>query len=394
MALRILAASLAALSSLTLAPSRPAIAADPYKLPVIVPLTGPVAFLGQGEKAALDLVQKAINDEGGIDGQKLEFTFNDDQSNPQISVQVATEVIANKPPVFLGSSLVASCRAIAPLLEKAGPVAYCFSPGIHPDKGSYTFTGSVSTTDLIERQIRFFREKGWTRIAIIVTTDATGQDAENGIKEKLALPENKDMTLVSLQHFNGSDLTVAAQIEAIKAANPQCMIAWSTGTPIATVFRSIKDAGLDIPIATTGGNQTYQQMAQYKDFLPRQLYIPSPGWVVRDGALLGPEFVKPHDVFYNAFKAVGKRPDVSAELAWDPAMIAIGALRKLGTNVSAETLHDYLEHLDHYVGIDGIFNFVKNPQRGLDGSSAVVTRWDPAADTWVLASEPPAKAGN
>jgi branched-chain amino acid transport system substrate-binding protein len=365
-------------------------AAEPYHLPVIIPLTGPVAFLGQGEQFALQLVQKAIDDDDGIGGRPLVFDFKDDQSNPQISVQVATEVIAGKPPVFLGSSLVASCRAIAPLVEKDGPVAYCLSPGIHPDKGSYTFTGSVSTTDLIERQIRFFREKGWTRLAIIVTTDATGQDAENGIKEKLAQPENKDMQLVSLQHFNGTDLTVDAQIQAIKASGAQCLIAWSTGTPIATVFRSIKNAGLDIPTATTGGNQTYQQMAQYKDFLPNQLYIPSPGWVVRDGSVLGPEFIKTHNVFYNAYSAVGKRPDVSAELAWDPAMIVVGALRKLGTDVTASKLHDYMEHLDHYVGIDGIFNFVKNPQRGLDGSSTVVTRWDPTADTWVLASKAPA----
>ncbi|HUB97699.1 MAG TPA: ABC transporter substrate-binding protein [Stellaceae bacterium] len=384
MAFRDLALSALVLASGTMA----AHAADPYRLPVIVPLTGPVAFLGQGEHTALELVQKAVNADGGINGQPLEFDFKDDQSNPQVSVQIVNEVIAGKPAIFLGSSLVASCRAVAPLVEQGGPVAYCFSPGIHPDKGSWSFTSSVSTLDLIAGQIRYFHQQGLTRIAAIVTTDATGQDAENGIKDKIALPENQGMQLVSLQHFNGSDVTVAAQIEAIKAANPQALIAWSTGTPIATVFRSIADSGLDIPVVTTGGNQTYQQMAQYKSFLPKDLLIPSPGWVVRDGAKLGPEFVKTHDVFYGAYEAIGKRPDVSSELAWDPAMITVGALRKLGTKATAAELHDYLEHLEYYVGIDGIFNFVKNPQRGLDGTAVIITRWDPQQDTWVMIGRP------
>ena len=76
-------------------------------------------------------------------------------------------------------------------------------------------------------------------------------------------PENKDITVVDRAHFNTTDVSVAAQIEHIKAANPQVLIAWSTGTPIATVFKGIVQAGLDIPIATTNGNMTYAQMTQY-----------------------------------------------------------------------------------------------------------------------------------
>ncbi len=387
MAFRTLAAAAIAVSGV-LDLVGPARAAEPFQVPVIMPLTGSVAFLGQGERLVLQFVQAAINAEGGIDGRPLEFTVKDDQSNPQFSVQLANEIIAGKPAVLLGSSLVASCRAIAPLVENGGPVTYCFSPGIHPDKGSYTFTSSVSTIDLIEAQLRYFRLKGWKRVAIIVSTDATGQDAENGIKEKLALPENKDMSLVAVAHFNTGDLSVAAQIETLKAANPQCLIAWSTGTPIATVFRAIADAGLAVPTATTGGNMTYSQMAQYKAFLPKALYFPSAEWVVRDGASLGPGMAASHAAFYGAFDGAGKKPDISSDLAWDPAMIVVAALRKLGPNATGPAVHDYLEHLDHFAGLDGIFNFEKNPQRGLDVSDAIVTRWDAKAETFAVMTKP------
>lgn len=368
--------------------SAPAVAAETYALPVILPLTGSVAFLGQGERTTLQLVEAAVNAAGGITGQPLEFAYKDDQSNPQVSVQLATEMIAAKPAIMLGSSLVASCRAMAPLVENGGPVTYCLSPGIHPAKGSYTFTSSVSTIDLIEVGMRYFRLKGWKRLAVIVSTDATGQDAENGIREKLALPENKEMSLVSVAHFNTADLSVSAQIETIKAAAPQALIAWSTGAPIATVFRAIAAAGLDVPTTTTGGNMTYSQMAQYKAFLPKELYFAVPQWVVRDPKLLDPRMREAHAAFYRAFDAAALKPDIAADLAWDPAMIAVAALRTLGTGTTAPQLHDFLEHLDRHPGVDGIFNFEKVPQRGLDGSDAVMTRWDAGSETWVVVSKP------
>ncbi len=71
-------------------------------------------------------------------------------------MQLANDLIAQKPAVMLGSSLVATCRAIAPLM-KDGPVDYCLSPGIHPDAGSYVFTASVSTLDLANALVRYFR---------------------------------------------------------------------------------------------------------------------------------------------------------------------------------------------------------------------------------------------
>jgi branched-chain amino acid transport system substrate-binding protein len=361
-------------------------AAETYELPVLLPLTGGAAFLGTGEQKALQLIAKSTNGSGGISGRTLELVFHDDQSNPQVGVQLASEVIARKPAVMIGSSLVATCRAMAPLM-KDGPVDYCLSPGIHPDEGN-VFTASVSTIDLINALVRYFRMKGWTRVALMVSSDATGQDAENGVKSVMALPENKDMQLVETAHFNITDVSVIAQIEAVKAARPQCFIAWSTGTPVATIFRAVIQAGLDIPIATTGGNMTYQQMTQYADFLPRQLYIPSSQWVVRDPKLLAPALVKPHQHFFEVYQQAGMKPDEASELAWDAGELVVDTLRKLGPQATAKQVHDYIANLTDYPGIDGVYNFKKVPQRGLDVTDGVVTRWDAKAQTWEPVSKP------
>jgi branched-chain amino acid transport system substrate-binding protein len=362
-------------------------AADPYSINSILALTGPGAFLGKGEQQALQLAEKAVNARDGIRGRPLKFIFHDDQTNPQVTVQLAGEILGAKPAVLLGSTLVATCRAIGPLM-KDGPVEYCHSPGIHPEAGSYVFTAGVSTLDLANALVRYFRLKGWKRIALMFSTDASGQDAENGLKSVLALPENREMQIVETAHFNITDVSVAAQIENVKAANPQCFIAWSTGTPIGTIFRAMVQAGLDVPTGTTDGNMTYAQMTQYANFLPKQLYIPASQWVVRDAALLAPAVMEKNEEFYNAFQEAGAQPDIASELAWEPAMIVAHALRTLGPNATAPQLRDFIAHLRDFAGVNGIYDFTKEPQRGLDVSATVVTRWSPQAKTWQVVSKP------
>ena len=374
-------------AALAISPVSSALADDEYDIQVILPLTGPAAFLGKGEQQALQFAEKAVNDAGGIQGRPVKFVFHDDQTNPQVAVQLATDILASKPAVILGSSLVAVCRAMAPLMTD-GPVMYCFSPGIHPDEGSYVFTASVSTLDLADAVIRYFRIKGWKKFAVMFSTDATGQDAEKGIDALLQKPENKDIQVVEREHFNTTDVSVSAQIERIKASKPQALIAWSTGAPIATIFRAIRQATLEVPVATTDGNMTYAQMTQYKDFLPRQLYIPAAQWVVRDPTLLSPAVAAKSQMFYKAFEDNGAQPDIASELGWEPGMLVIETLKKLGAGAGAAQLRAALAQTKGYAGVNGVYDFTATPQRGLDVTDAVVTRWAPAKNIWEIVSKP------
>jgi branched-chain amino acid transport system substrate-binding protein len=366
----------------------PTAAADSYKINVITSLTGGASFLGKGEQAALELLKKSVNKTGGINGRDIEFVYSDDQSSPQTAVQLATQIMASNPPVILGPSLVAMCNAAGALM-KTGPVMYCLSPGIHPPAGSYIFTSSASTYDLAKALMRYYRMKGWKDIAIMTSSDATGQDAERGLNEAAAMAENKEVKIVARGHFNPTDVSVAAQIENIKAAKPQAFIAWSTGAPIATIFKGIVQAGLDVPTGTTDGNMTHAQMKNYAAFLPKQLYIPSALWPAYGHNLgIDPAVEKAQEAFYAEFKTAGIAPDLPASIGWNTGAIVTNGLRKLGPNVTATQLRDYIGSLSGYAGIDGIHDFVKSPQRGLDLNDALVTRWDPAKNNWMPLSKP------
>ncbi len=366
---------------------RPVAAADPFEIDAIMSVTGQGAFLGSEEAGTLQVIADIVNKAGGIQGRPIKFAVVDDQSNPQIAVQLTNAIIAKKPAVMIGSTITASCGAMMPLL-KDGPTDYCLSPGVHPPEGDYMFSAAFSTVDACAALLHYLRQRGWTKIAMITSIDATGQDAERNVDAATALPQNSGVSIIDREHFNITDISVAAQMTHIKASHAQAVIAWATGTPFQTLVRGIHDAGLDTPIATSNGNLTFAQMTASADFLPKELYFAGiPSAATAQQLPRGPQ--KDAELAYvNAFKAAGTRVEIGQYQAWDAGWIVVDALKHVGLNASAAQVRDYIANLRGWVGVNGPYDFHAVPQRGIGMSAVSVVRWDPAANVWVGVSKP------
>ncbi|GAC1414604.1 MAG: ABC transporter substrate-binding protein [Candidatus Velthaea sp.] len=366
--------------------SAPAGAAEStYDIDVIISLTGNAAFLGKEQVAALDAVEKIQNARGGIGGRKVHFVIQDDASNPQTAVQLTNGVLAKHPAVILGSTVVAQCNAMAAIVKENGPVQYCFSPGIHPEHGAYTFSSGVSTRDQAVAMVRYFKKRGWSRIGLLTSTDATGEDAARNFNIAVAAPEAHGETIVAQERFNTSDVSVTAQLTHIKGASPQVIVGWTTGTPFGTVLRGIAETGIDLPIGAGNGNIIYSQMAQYKQFAPKELIFAG-GQFFRDPKMLHGPLEGAITLFDKALAPT--RPDLGHSLGFDPAMIVVDALRKLGPNASAKELREYLLGLHGYVGINGTYDFHSGDNRGLGVGNAVLVRYDAGRELFVPVSKP------
>ena len=363
-----------------------AFAAETFDIPVVLPLTGGAAFLGQGERDALKIQQDVANKRGGLNGTNVNYVFHDDQSSPQVAVQLANQIAAQKPAVIIGSALVAMCNAMTPLLAK-GPVLYCLSPGIFPPEGSTVFTSFISTHDLAIALARYYRERGFTRLAMITSTDASGQDGARGFEEALRLPENRGVQMVAAAKFNPSDVSVSAQVETVKSSGAQALIVWTSGAPFGTVLKGIAQSGLDIPVGTTDANMTYAQMAQYAAFLPKEALFMSSVWPKgAPDAKIDPAVQAAKTEMQGAFAAAGAKPDIATALAWDPGLLVLDAYRALGIKATSEQIRARIAGTKGWAGINGIYDFGKKPQRGLDVADCVVTRWMPDQKTWVVVS--------
>jgi len=360
-------------AAMCLIPAVTARAADAYDIDVVLPISGTFAFVGTTHQKELQVLQEIVNKQGGIQGRPVNFVFHDDTSSPEVSLQIHQAILAKHPAVVLGSSFGALCQATTPLYVTNGPVNYCFSPVIPTTKGSYVFSASVGGHDLITATIRYLYGRGWKRIATLNTTDASGQIGDRDIASVMAMPEFKDMTLLATEHFGNLDTSVTAQVSKIKALNPQAVIIWAPGTAFGTALHAVSDIGLDVPIATTSANMVTPQMKSYAAFVPKLVLFQGIGYVAGAVHKDSPAMA----AYVAGMKSAGMVQDFQTGMAWDPAMIVIDALRKVGPNATAEQLHAYLEGLHDYTGISGTYDFRDGSQRGLGVDAALIMRWDP-----------------
>jgi branched-chain amino acid transport system substrate-binding protein len=355
---------------------------EPYTIDVVISLTGGAAFLGAGQKTAFELLADTVNKKGGVNGRPVRFNIQDDTSNPSTALQLATAMIDRHSPLIIGSSISATCRSMQPLITD-NTIQYCLSPAIAPAKNSYVFSSLISTPDLLVAVLRYAHARGWKRIAMLSSTDASGQDGDHSLAATLALPENSDLQLVDTEHFGPADLTLTAQVAKATAANPQAIFIWTAGPAIGAALHAIHDLGSDLPVVCTTAGMTLEQMSAVADVLPKGgLFFPATQ--LQEHTLLRPGPLRDaQDVFFKAFKDAGKVPQPTMGTAWDPGLIAIDALRHLGGNPTAKQMHDYIENLHGFPGIYSLYDFRDGLQRGMGVNAAVVAKWEPSQKWWV-----------
>ena len=381
---RFLAAVLSLASTVIVATGAQA-ADQPYTINVVLPITGAGALLGTTEQKTLELLESQVNKTGGIKGRPLKFTFFDDQSSPQVDVQLANQIAAGKPAVVIGSGISAMCASMQPVFEKAKILQWCTSPTFYPPVGGYVYASLVGSKELMTGQVRFMREKGYKRVAILATTDLTGKTGETELAEVLKQPENKGLTLVADEKFGVTDVSVSAQVAKIKATNPDALIVWTAGTPLGTALAGLRDGSFpDIPVFVSSANMIYAQITGLAAALPKTLYFQ--GFSYTAGVARSPLALKRVKEFQSAIAGSYLHLDTIAGIAWDPGMIVVDALRAVGPDATAEQLRSWVASQKAYPGISGIYNFT-NDMHGLGVDDMLVVKWDPAKAKWVTASK-------
>jgi branched-chain amino acid transport system substrate-binding protein len=379
--------ALVALLASFASPIGPARAADtsPYVINAILPLTGPLAFIGTTDQHSLKIFESMVNKEGGIRGRPLQLVFSDDQGSPQNTVQLASQILASKPAVVFGSASAGLCTASAPLFQTAKTLDWCFSPTFYPPLGGYVYPSMVGSKDLMRVQVRYMRNLGIKRLAILSTTDVSGRTGESELNDVLKEPEYRGVTLVADEVFGATDVGVGAQLAKIKAATPDALMIWTSGPSLGTALTGVRDTGLDVlPIFASSSAMVYSQITGLAQVLPKTLYFVGFGFNSDHGR--NAEATRKLKAFDAAMNGAGVHIDGVTGFVWDGASIVVDALRALGTDATSEQLRTWIANQKSYAGISGIYNF-QTDMHGLGIDDVLVVRWDAQKQTWVPASK-------
>ncbi len=182
--------TLAAIAAIALASlaGAPAQAADPVKIGLILPMSGPFASTGKQIDAAVKLYIKTHGDT--VAGRKIQVILKDDTGTaPDVTKRLAQELIVNdKVDILAGFGLTPLAFAAAPLSEEAKKpmIVMAAATSAITTKSPYILRTSFTLPQVSAGIADWAAKNKIKKVYILVTDYGPGIDAENQFKKTFA----------------------------------------------------------------------------------------------------------------------------------------------------------------------------------------------------------------
>lgn len=307
-------------------------AADPVRVGVILPMTGPFASTGREIDAAIRLFQKTNGETAA--GRKVEVVVKDDTGlAPEITKRLAQElVVRQNVDVLAGFGLTPLALAAAPIATEAKKpmVVMAAATSIIPQRSPFIVRTGFTLAQVTAPLADWAPKNGIKRAFTLVTDYGPGLDAEKTFVKRFAAGGG---TIVDSVRTPLANPDYAPFLQRAKDAKPDAVFVFvpsGEGTAVLKQFveRGLKDAG--IRLICTGD--------VLDDELLDQIGPASLGAISAhhySAAHASPE----NKAFVDAFmKANPMRPNFHAVGGWDGMQLIHAALGKTGGATDGEKL--------------------------------------------------------
>lgn len=369
MSLKFGLATLLALAALIAVNAKPAMAADPIRFGLVVPLSGPVAVYGVPEKQAVDLMTEEVNAKGGLLGRKVEVVAYDDQAQSEKTANFVTRLIENdEVAVILGPSTTGTTMAAIPIAQDAGVPLMALSGGLpitEPVK-KWVFRFSLSDREACQFILDYVKAHDGTRVALISDTGAYGKSMRGNCISEAG---KRGMSVIADESYGPQDADMTAQLTKIKnAPGLQAVINCGFAQGPAIVARNYRSLGITAPL--------YESTAvASKDFITlagaaaEGVFLSAPPDILA-------EILPSSDLQAATIKGFDARLEARfhtpmsafAGNAYDGFWMAAKAIEAAGSTDKAK-VRDAIEATRNFVGMNGIFNMTPTDHNGIPASS-------------------------
>lgn len=221
----------------------------------IFPLSGGVAVYGVECKKGIDLAIEEINAAGGVLGQNLVLISEDDEGNPDKTVNAFTKLTTkNKVKLVIGSLTSGCTKAITTRAQasKIIQIAPAATAADITDAGNYIFR--TCFIDPFQGTVggKFSAENlGCKNAAILYDI---GNDYSVGLTDNfVAAFEKAGGKIVAKESYATNDKDFNAQITKIKNANPDVVYLPDYYGTVALIAKQLRAQGINTPIVGADG---------------------------------------------------------------------------------------------------------------------------------------------
>ncbi len=314
-----------------------AVHADTIRLGAVLPLTGPAAVVGTQEMRGVQFAIDAANAKGGVQGNKVEVQFEDNQAKADQAVLIFNKLVdlQHIPMMFVGYS--GPTLAMAPLATRKQVLLV--NAGAQADKLStaspYLVNTLPSTGDEVKVMAKYLNEQGKKKAAVLFENDAPGI---GGRDDFLDLFPKAGGTVVAQEPAQFGQTDYRPALLKLAAAKPDVLYV----------------------VITAGMPSLVQQLHQMKpDFLvagstfmadPAAIADPASNGIIHTQVQIDapPELA-------TTFKAkYGADMDFFARQYYNAAQIMLTVLDKLASEkqpITGETMHDALFQIRQFQGL-------------------------------------------
>jgi branched-chain amino acid transport system substrate-binding protein len=222
--------------------------AQQVKVYGLVELSGTGATSGTNFNDGVRLAVKEINAAGGILGRKIDYVFNDTQSQPQVAKALAVKAIDDGAyvvmgPVFSGSILVSMAETRrAEIPNFTGGEAAAITQQGNP----YIFRTSFTQASAMPKVARYIKETVKAKtVAVIWVNNDFGKGGRDVFMKSI---EPLGIKVVADISTDPGQVDFSAAVLKARQANADALFVYSNEEESARALRELKKQGYDKPI--------------------------------------------------------------------------------------------------------------------------------------------------
>jgi branched-chain amino acid transport system substrate-binding protein len=344
-----------------------------YKIGVILSLSGPSAPLGQSEQRSIQLLEKDLQKGDGINGGKVQFIIEDDESDPA-KANVAVNKLIDQEGVaaIIGCSSTGSTLAIAPTVKKKQIPCVAMAAGTAVTQPTEKWLFSVAPSDVlvVQRVLMYFRDEAKVKnVAILHDSNAYGTGGADVFN---AQAPKYGVKVVADESYGSADTDMTAQLTKITQTPAQAILVWGTNPGPASIAKNIQQLNIKIPFVASSGiaNQKFIELAGSAAngvvFAASRLILPST-------IPAGSDWEKAVNDFSSEYKAAYNISiDTFAAHGWDAGNMVVNAMKKAGTE--STDIRDRIEQVKDYPGVDGVFTYSPTNHAGLKVNALIMVK--------------------
>lgn len=218
----------------------------PMTLGILTPLTGAGSFDGPRMLKAMQAVANEINGVGGVLGQKVALTVEDDETNPEAAVRAAHKLVdVDKVPVIMGTWASAVTTAVAPVCWESKTFLTTVSGAdsiTHLPHQGYLIRTQPNNQLQATKHAEFIIRHGAKRVFILAIQAPFTEPTRKYLTETLT---PKGVEVVGSLVYDKDKTSYRSEVDQALRAKPDLLYLNGYGPDVAVVLRDLYRAGYD-----------------------------------------------------------------------------------------------------------------------------------------------------